>query len=134
MTHPVFIFNWTICKCAETNLHKFIVAFNILVIFIHNSINKFILMYFFVCLGVKQHYETASLRNSHWLWIILLPKVYLIWWLKCLPLLIPDWMVHTSRIQTLSVWWHDGFLSISTLAFLLFLDPAEGSNPAGPIF
>ena len=32
---------------------------------------------------------------------------------------------------TLSVWWHLGCLQIITVAFLLFLAPAEGSNLAG---
>ena len=32
---------------------------------------------------------------------------------------------------TSSAWWHHGFLQISAVAFLLFLAPAGGSNPAG---
>ncbi len=39
-----------------------------------------------------------------------------------------------KSFPTWSVWWRDGFLSIFALAFLLFLAPAGGSNPAGLIF
>ena len=43
---------------------------------------------------------------------------------------------HNNCIMTLSpsVWWHHGVLQIITVTFLLFLAPAGGSNPAGPIF
>ena len=43
-------------------------------------------------------------------------------------------LLSLKNYWTSSVWWRIGFLRIFTVAFLLFLAPADGSNTAGQSF